>query len=119
MNKEESKEARAILDEFLNGSIIQERLIDNHSWVDTTNPSWDFTKYEYRVKPPSYDDIRVDDKVLVRKIGQERNEWQRRHFAGVDKINGRPFTWINEGTSWTNDFTIAWDECKLAEEESE
>jgi len=62
-----------------------------------------------------YTNIKIDDKVLVRKATILKGKWQKRHFAGVDKA-GRPMTWAFGTTSWTNRDKMVWDGCKLAEE---
>lgn len=51
----------------------------------------------------------VDEPVLVRN--EEREEWVRRHFAGVE--NGLPCCWDNGLTSWTSKHQekFSWDYC--------
>lgn len=58
-----------------------------------------------------WDDIKVDDPVLVRFFG---TDWQKRHFAGINS-EGNPTTWKEGKTSWTTknrNSVCAWDECK-------
>ncbi len=61
-----------------------------------------------KVQP--YENFKIDDKVLVRDIGEEH--WRKRYFAGTDE-DGKPITFIGGRTSFTgaDDEATVWDEC--------
>ena len=50
MTQEEAKEAIKVMSAFINGETIQR--LDDDGWVDT-NPEFDWSRWEYRVKPES------------------------------------------------------------------
>ncbi len=69
-----------------------------------------------RVRPKPKHDLKIDDRVLVRDTGDE--DWSKRHFAGWTD-HGRMTTFL-EGSSWTAcGDTVAWDEWKLPDADSE
>ena len=57
MTREELKEAAKVMEAYANGKKIQcnYNCQDNEGWVDTDNPSFNWDKYAYRIKPePKY-----------------------------------------------------------------
>ena len=52
MTQEEAKEAIKVMSAYVNGKAIQ-YLDDDGRWVDTPNPVFDWSRWEYRVKPES------------------------------------------------------------------
>ena len=50
MNKEQTREARDIMDAFMNGETVQYKKATG-GWRGATNPTWNFVNYEYRIKP--------------------------------------------------------------------
>ena len=57
MTREELKEAAKVMEAYANGKKIQcnYNCQDNEGWVDTDNPSFNWDKYVYRIKPePKY-----------------------------------------------------------------
>ena len=57
MTREEIKEAAKVMEAYANGKKIQcnYNCQDNEGWVDTDNPSFNWDKYVYRIKPePKY-----------------------------------------------------------------
>ena len=54
MTREEANEAIKVMSAYANGRDIQ-YLDDNGRWVNTTNPSFDWGRLNYRIKPePNY-----------------------------------------------------------------
>lgn len=88
-----------------------------------------YTKYGYAfadqrtssdlIEVSPWEDFKIDEKVIVwnnDNPGRMRN----RYFAGV-ALDGRPQTWVNGGTSWSN-YTRSkkvWDNCIRAEDATE
>ena len=57
MTKEEIKEAAKVMEAYANGKKIQcnDNHLGNGEWVTTDNPSFNWDKYAYRIKPePKY-----------------------------------------------------------------
>lgn len=57
MTREEIKEAAKVMEAFANGSIIQcnGNYLGGGEWVTTDNPSFNWDRYAYRIKPePKY-----------------------------------------------------------------
>ena len=57
MTKEELKEAAKVMEAYANGKKIQcnDNHLGNGEWVTTDNPSFNWDKYAYRIKPePKY-----------------------------------------------------------------
>ena len=52
MTQEEAKEAIKVMSAYVNGKTIQ-YLDDDGRWVDTPNPVFDWSRWEYRVNPES------------------------------------------------------------------
>ena len=55
MTIEEIKEAAKVMEAYANGKKIQcnDNHLGNGEWVTTDNPSFNWDKYEYRIKPES------------------------------------------------------------------
>ena len=55
MTREEIKEAAKVMEAYANGKKIQcnDNHLGNGEWVTTDNPSFNWDKYEYRIKPES------------------------------------------------------------------
>ena len=69
------------------------------------------------VKIPSLEDLKVDDRVLVRYYN---GKWLKRHFAKISK-SGKCVTFAQGVTSWSaicDDEYSEWDEWKLPSEDN-
>ena len=54
MTREETNEVIKVMSAYVNGNKIQ-YLNDDGRWVDTPNPLFDWSRWEYRIKPePNY-----------------------------------------------------------------
>lgn len=84
-----TEEMIEIMKAFIEGKTIQCKRVDYHYWYDC-NPCWDWTNYEYRVKPEQeeptyrpYKDLEEFKQDIVRKYGgssfenilETRNIW--------------------------------------------
>ena len=81
MTREELKEAAKVMEAYANGKKIQcnYNCQDNEGWVDTDNPSFNWDKYVYRIKPePKY-----------RPFKSQEECWQ-------EMLNHQPFGWIKD-----------------------
>jgi len=54
--------------------------------------------------------LKVDDKILVRN--HDSHSWHKRYFAGWS-ANEKIMTFMNGGTSWTQEHTYEWNEWKI------
>lgn len=74
-----------------------------------------FKSLDELVKIPSLEDLKVDDRVLVRN---NRDKWVKRHFANVSD-SGNCVTFAGGITSWSvicDDEYSEWDEWKLPDQ---
>ncbi len=67
MDKEKTENLIKIMQAFLKGEVIEERVVilDNRTagWITHTGDDWNTTKYEYRIKPtPPYYPFKSTDK---------------------------------------------------------
>ena len=79
MTREELKEAAKVMEAYANGKKIQcnYNCQDNEGWVDTDNPSFNWDKYVYRIKPePKY-----------RPFKNQEECWK-------EMLKHQPFGWI-------------------------
>ena len=53
MTKEETAECIKVMQAFTNGEIIEEKRFsfDTTEWVESIDPSWQWYKFDYRIKP--------------------------------------------------------------------
>ena len=61
MTREELREAAKVMEAYANGKTIQcnDNRLGNGEWVTTDNPSFNWDKYAYRIKPePKYRPIK-------------------------------------------------------------
>ena len=61
------------------------------------------------IKVGPYDNLQIDDKVVVRD--NEKEPWAKRHFAGVNE-DGKALAWRSGYTSFTSKVTIDWVYCE-------
>lgn len=57
MTKEETAECIKVMQAYTNGEIIEEKRFsfDSTEWVESIDPSWQWYKFDYRIKPkPKY-----------------------------------------------------------------
>lgn len=57
MTKEETAECIKVMQAYANGEIIEEKIFsfDSTEWVESIDPSWQWYKFDYRIKPrPKY-----------------------------------------------------------------
>lgn len=66
------------------------------------------------VEVSEWDDFKIDDPVMVARMGNDLSEisgWSKRYFAGINEF-GKPLTFRDGATSWTADQTTTWDLCR-------
>ena len=65
---------------------------------------------QHLVEVSPYADFVIDEPVMVRD--GDKQEWQRKHFAGCSK-DGFPQTFYPNGTSWTmKGLNASWNQCR-------
>ena len=65
MNKEESKEARKVMEAWENGAEIEVRICHGVDWRRTGNPSWDFAYFVYRIAEPKAVELEVGMELAI------------------------------------------------------
>ena len=84
MTREELKEAAKIMEAYANGKKIQcnDNHLGNGEWVTTDNPSFNWDKYAYRIKPES----------KYRHFKNQEECWS-------EMMKHQPFGWVKEISS--------------------
>ena len=80
MTREELKEAAKVMEAYANGKKIQcnYNCQDNEGWVDTDNPSFNWDKYVYRIKPePKYRPFKNQEECWVEMLKHQPFGWIR------------------------------------------
>lgn len=78
MTIEETKERIAVMQAYINGGAIEERRIsfDHAEWVDNSSPTWQWDKFDYRVKPePKYRPFKDADECWQEMLKHEPFGW--------------------------------------------
>ena len=105
MTREELKEAAKVMEAYANGKKIQcnYNCQDNEGWVDTDNPSFNWDKYVYRIKPePKY-----------RPFKNQEECW-------TEMLKHQPFGWIrnNDTQRWCDIGSIGRNNCGVVIDKS-
>ena len=77
---EELKEAAKVMEAYANGKKIQcnYNCQDNEGWVDTDNPSFNWDKYVYRIKPePKYRPFKNQEECWTEMLKHQPFGWIR------------------------------------------
>ena len=80
MTREELKEAAKVMEAYANGKKIQcnYNCQDNEGWVDTDNPSFNWDKYVYRIKPePKYRPFKNQEECWTEMLKHQPFGWIR------------------------------------------
>ena len=80
MTREELKEAAKVMEAYANGKKIQcnYNCQDNEGWVDTDNPSFNWDKYVYRIKPePKYRPFKSQEECWSEMLKHQPFGWIR------------------------------------------
>ena len=80
MTREELKEAAKVMEAYANGKKIQcnYNCQDNEGWVDTDNPSFNWDKYAYRIKPePKYRPFKTQEECWNEMLKHQPFGWIR------------------------------------------
>ena len=104
MTKEETAECIKVMQAYTNGEIIEEKRLsfDSTEWVESIDPSWQWYKFDYRIKPrPKY-----------RPFKNAEECWK-------EMLKHQPFGWVknNEGNIFNiiaminRNYTIKLNEC--------
>ena len=78
MTREELKEAAKVMEAYANGKKIQcnYNCQDNGGWVDTDNPSFNWDKYAYRIKPePKYRPLKNQEECWTEMLKHQPFGW--------------------------------------------
>ena len=81
MTKEETAECIKVMQAFTNGEIIEEKRFsfDTTEWVESIDPSWEWYKFDYRIKPSS----------KYRPFKNAEECWK-------EMLKHQPFGWVKE-----------------------
>ena len=91
MTKEEIKEAAKVMEAYANGKKIQ--CNDNHlcngEWVTTDNPSFNWDKYAYRIKPePKYRPFKSQEECWNEMLKHQPFGWVKSKVKGYFHLIG-------------------------------
>ena len=78
MAREELKEAAKVMEAYANGKKIQcnYNCQDNEGWVDTDNPSFNWDKYAYSIKPePKYRPFKTQEECWNEMLKHQPFGW--------------------------------------------
>ena len=81
MTREETAKCIKVMQAYANGEIIEEKRFsfDHTEWVESIDPSWQWYKFDYRIKPrPKYRPFKDADEC-----------WQ-------EMLKHQPFGWVKE-----------------------
>lgn len=81
MTREETAECIKVMQAYTNGEIIEEKRFsfDHTEWVESIDPSWQWYKFDYRIKPrPKY-----------RPFKNAEECWK-------EMLKHQPFGWVKE-----------------------
>ena len=89
MTREEIKEAAKVMEAYANGKKIQcnDNHLGNGEWVTTDNPSFNWDKYAYRIKPePKYRPFKTQEECWNEMLKHQPFGWAKskkseRHFS--------------------------------------
>lgn len=102
MTKEETAECIKVMQAYTNGEIIEEKRLsfDSTEWVESIDPTWQWYKFDYRIKPRS--------KYRPFKNAEECWEEMLKHqpFGWVKNIEFEKYFLIDEVTSIFSDAQI-------------
>ena len=81
MTKEETAECIKVMQAFANGEIIEEKRFsfDTAEWVESIDPSWQWYKFDYRIKP----------RTKYRPFKNVEECWK-------EMLKHQPFGWVKE-----------------------
>ena len=102
MNKEQSREAGAVMIGWANGKTIQWRRRDQNEWFDiepactATTLSWDWDEFEYRVKPEPKLRPWTADEVPLGAWMRFKNNPQDRVLIGWVSVQADRDLWLDE-----------------------
>lgn len=51
MTREETEKAIKVMQDYVNGKEVEYRIVGKDDWYNAATPCWDWTLYDYRVKP--------------------------------------------------------------------
>ena len=80
MTTEEIRDAAKVMEAYANGKKIQcnYNCQDNEGWVDTDNPSFNWDKYAYRIKPePKYRPFKTQEECWNEMLKHQPFGWIR------------------------------------------
>lgn len=103
------------------GAIFQDDIYWPFQWLKTGKAlNLDAPSENDLIEDTPWSDLKIDDKVICWN-NAEADRKRKRYFAGISASTGRPTTFINGATSWSNGNIkpLPWDHCeKIIEEDS-
>ena len=86
MTIEEIKEAAKVMEAYANGKKIQcnDNHLGNGEWVTTDNPSFNWDKYAYRIKPePKYRPFKTQEECWQEMLKHQPFGWVKGKYSSV------------------------------------
>ena len=122
MNIEQTKEAIRVMQAFVDGYEIQQRIkkCDSRSvlkpdWCDTDEPCWDFDSYDYRIKPTAKLRPWTADEVPLGAWMRFKRNPQDRVLLGWVSVQADRDLWLDE-REYSTDGGKTWLPCGVVEE---
>lgn len=116
MTQEETNEVIKVMSAYVNGKKIQ-YLNDDGRWVDTPNPLFDWSRWEYRIKPePNYRPFKNAEECwqemqkhhpfgwIKRKEGYFNIVYVNDHYAGLSDKDGSAILLSSKNSYQDNSF---------------
>lgn len=84
MNKEQTAERIKVMQAYLDGKTIE--FLFGSDWLEVSEPSWEFGKYQYRIKPePREWNVFVNGKGMPSYIRPTGHDWP----PGLERVRVR------------------------------
>ena len=122
MNIEQTKEAIRVMQAFVDGYEIQQRIkkCDSRSvlkpdWCDTDEPCWDFDSHDYRIKPTATLRPWTADEVPLGAWMRFKRNPQDRVLLGWVSVQADRDLWLDE-REYSTDGGVTWKPCGVVEE---
>jgi hypothetical protein len=114
MNIEQTKEAIAVMQAFVDGKEVQ-CLAPNKEWMAIDYPSWNFTSYTYRIKPTAKLRPWTADEVPLGAWMRNVPNGEYRWLIQSSSLDESRKAWLTE-CEHSTDGGVTWKPCGVVEE---
>jgi hypothetical protein len=114
MNIEQTKEAIAVMQAFVDGKEVQ-CLAHNKEWITTDQPAWNFPSYIYRIKPTATLRPWTADEVPLGAWMRNVPNGEYRWLIQSSSLDESRKAWLTE-CEHSTDGGVTWKPCGVVEE---